>query len=72
MTWMAGLSNEAGNIYRIRSDKKGGSDVTAVLTIAVTDREAQIQTTFGDPVTVSRAEFLRLVRGIIRENDGSE
>jgi hypothetical protein len=56
--------------YRIKSVSLGtATRLPPALTVEITDREAKIHTTLGEVVTVSRAEFVSLVRRILREND---
>jgi hypothetical protein len=55
--------------YRLKSARSGSLAVPPCLTIVIADREAKIHTTLGEVVTVSRAEFMSLVRRILREND---
>jgi hypothetical protein len=55
--------------YRLISIRPGHTLVIPALTIELTGDNARVQTTLGETVSVSRVDFIRLVRWILREND---
>jgi hypothetical protein len=55
--------------YSLISVRPGHTLVIPTLTIIITENEARIQTTLGESVAVSRVDFMRMARWILKEND---
>jgi hypothetical protein len=68
MAYQPGIETTTGNMYCVKSDRCRHTVLPPALTIGITDKEARIHTTLGEIVVISKAEFIALVRRILREN----